>query len=46
MSEHGEGRFVKAILAIRDGLTTVVEQLDDVLKEYAPAEVKFEIGGG
>lgn len=29
-------RLVKLILAIRDGLTTVVEQLNDILKEMAP----------
>jgi len=27
MSEHGEDRFVKAILVIRDGLTEVVKRL-------------------
>jgi len=42
MSEHGEDRFVKAILVIRDGLTEVVKRLNDIVKEYAPPEVKAE----
>jgi hypothetical protein len=42
MTKHGEDRFLKAVLAIRDGLAEVVERLNDVLKDYAPAEIKFE----
>jgi len=42
VTKQSEDRFVKAIWAIRDGLATIVERLNDVLKDYAPAEIKFE----
>lgn len=42
MSEHDDDRFLRAILAIRDGLTEVVERLNDIVKEYAPPEIKIE----
>jgi len=42
MTEPSEDRFLRAILAIRNGLAEVVERLNDVLQEYAPAEIKFE----
>jgi hypothetical protein len=42
VTEQSEDRFVKDILAIRDGLATIVEQLNDILKQYAPPVVKGE----
>jgi len=37
-----EDKLFKAIVACRDGLASIVEQLNDILKESTPAEVKWE----
>jgi len=37
-----EENFLRAIVACRNGLASIVEQLNDILKESTPAEVRWE----
>ena len=37
-----EENFLRAIVACRNGLASIVEQLNDILKECTPVEVRWE----